>query len=72
MDFMRKLIGFAQHPPDNPYDTFVDEQSEQLVQIVIANAAKAVETARSAKFRHRSAESDFIAAMIDKLQDAGF
>ena len=72
MDFIRRLIGFASHAPDNPYETFVDEQSERLVEIVITNAAKAVETARNAKFQRRSAEADFIAALIDKLQDAGF
>ena len=69
---MRRLIGFAQHSPDNPYATFVDEQSERLVELVIANAAKAVEKARSANFQRRVAESDVIEALIDKLQDAGF
>ena len=73
MDFVRRLIGFAaQLPPDNPYDSFVDEQSERLVELVIYNAARAVEKARSAKFQCRSEESDFIIALIDKLQDAGF
>lgn len=69
---MRKLIGFAQHSPDRPYETFIDEQSERLVELVITNAAQAVEKARTAKFQHRLAESDFIGALIDKLQDAGF
>jgi hypothetical protein len=69
---MRRLIGFAQHSPDRPYESFVDEQSERLVELVISNAAQAVEKARSAKFQHRSAEADFIGALIDKLHDAGF
>jgi hypothetical protein len=69
---MRRLIGFAHHSPTNPYATFVDEQSERMVELVITNAARAVEKARGEKFQQRCVESDFIGALIDKLQDAGF
>lgn len=74
MQFMRRLIIMIGGRRDamTPYTTFVDEESERLVEFVFASAAKAVESARQAKLKQHPYESDIIIALIDKLQDAGF
>jgi hypothetical protein len=64
----------------NLYARFVEQEANRLVKIVMAEAAKAVGNARSANLRpltdpHEFSgadQSDFISAMIEKLQDAGF
>ena len=74
MDFVRKMITMVQewgeHTP-TPNARFVDEQSERLVEMVIANAADVTETARRAKLPKVN-ESQVIEALIEKLHDAGF
>lgn len=72
MNFVRKVIMAG-----DQYTSFVDEQSERLVEIVFENAAKAADTARTQNIRtplshRRPVESHFITALIEKLQDAGF
>jgi hypothetical protein len=73
MDFVRKVISLVQEwsEPETPDRQFVDEQSERLVELVIANAARATERARAANLP-KVEESRVISALIDKLQDAGF
>jgi len=74
MDFVHKMITMVQswgEPTTTPETHFVDEQSERLVELVIAGAAQARETARAAKLK-KIEESRVIDAVIEKLHDAGF
>lgn len=75
VNFVRRLVVMVESWSDSkptPYAAFVDQQSERMVEEVFATAAKAVEKARAEKRGERPIESHFIAALIDKLQDAGF
>lgn len=74
MQFMRRLIIMivGRRETTTPYTAFIDEESERLVELVFANAAQAVESARRAKLKQPAHESDLIIALIDKLQDAGY
>jgi len=74
MDFVRKMITKVQEWSEHkttPDMHFVDEQSERLVEMVIANAAHATETARRERLP-KVDESQVIEALIEKLHDAGF
>lgn len=74
MQFVRRLIIMIAggRQAMTPYATFIDEESERLVELVFTNAALAVESARRAKLKQQAHESDLIIALIDKLQDAGY
>jgi hypothetical protein len=75
MTFVQRLIVLIDHWSAgelSPHAAFVDEQSERLVEMVFANTTKAIHNAHAAKLREPPQKSEIIAALIDKLQDAGF
>ena len=75
MTFVQRLIVLIDHwgmGEMSPHAAFVDEKSERLVEMVFAKAKDAIHDAHAVKLREPPRESEIIAALIDKLQDAGF